>query len=171
VVAPGRIAALRFESPADELVRRLKYAGVVANARVLGELLAHAVRQHGGELPKLLVPVPLHEARLRERGFNQAVAVARYTGRSLSIAHARHLVHRVRDTPSQTSLGVEDRQRNVRGAFAVASERARARLRAAAHVAVVDDVITTGSTLEEMKALLLDVGVRRVDLWAVARAP
>jgi ComF family protein len=170
-VAPGRIAALRFEPPADELVRRLKYAGVIANARVLGELLAHAVRQHGGELPKLLVPVPLHEARLRERGFNQALAIARYAGRSLSIAYARHLVRRVRDTPSQTSLGLEDRHRNVRGAFAVASKRASARLRTAAHVAVVDDVTTTGSTLEEMKCLLLNAGVRRVELWAVARAP
>jgi ComF family protein len=170
-VTPGRIAALRFEPPADELVRRLKYSGVIANARVLGELLAQAVRKRGEVFPRLLVPVPLHDSRLRERGFNQALAIARYAGRSLRIAHSRELVHRLRDTPSQTGLGLDERHRNVRGAFAIASERASARLRAAAHVAVVDDVTTTGSTFEEMKCLLLDAGVRRVDLWAVARAP
>ncbi len=171
VAAPGRISALRFEPPADELIRRLKYSGVIANARVLGGLLAQAVRKRGETFPGLLVPVPLHDARLRERGFNQALAIARFAGRSLGIAHARHLVRRVRDTPSQTGLGLDDRHRNVRGAFGIASDRARARLRAAAHVAVVDDVTTTGSTLEAVKALLLEAGVRRVDLWAVARAP
>jgi ComF family protein len=168
---PGLVTALRFEPPADELVRQLKYSGIIANARVLGELLAQAVRNRGEPLPRLLVPVPLHPSRWRERGFNQAQAIARYTGRSLGIAHSRGLVRRLRDTPSQTGLGLAERHRNVRGAFAIATDRAGARLRAAAHVAAVDDVTTTGSTLEEMKVLLLNAGVRRVDLWAVARAP
>lgn len=168
---PGLVTALRFEPPADELIRRLKYSGVIANARVLGELLAQAVRKRVERMPRLLVPVPLHPSRMRERGFNQALAIARYAGRSLGVAHARHLVRRVFDTPSQTGLGRSERRGNLRGAFALAGAGAHRRLVSAAHVALVDDVITTGSTLRELQGLLLASGVARVDLWSVARAP
>jgi ComF family protein len=166
----GELFAFRFEYPIDDLIRRLKYQGVLANARVLGVLLAQAAQQRGAPLPRLLVPVPLHRARLRERGFNQASALARYAGRLLEIPRAPHALRRVRDTPSQTALDLGERHRNVRGAFAVQGPRALRRLLAAEHVAVVDDVVTTGSTLNELRAVLLRAGVRRVDLWAVARA-
>jgi ComF family protein len=129
------------------------------------------VRARGDALPRLLVPVPLHPARLAERGFNQAASIARYAGRSLHVHQAWHSLRRLRDTPSQTALGIEQRHVNVRGAFAVASARASRLLVEAAHVAVVDDVTTTGSTLAEIKCVLLAAGVKRVDLWAVARAP
>lgn len=168
---PSLLTALRFEPPADDLIRRLKYAGAIEHARVLGELLAAAVRERAQPLPRLLVPVPLHDARLRERGFNQAAAIARYAGRALGIPQAWHAVRRVRDTPSQTALDRAARHENVRGAFAVSSARLCRQLALAGHVAVVDDVATTGSTLAEMKCLLLASGVARVDLWAVARAP
>jgi ComF family protein len=164
------LTALRYEHPVDDLVRRLKYQGVISNARVLGVLLAQVARERGAELPKLLVPVPLHAARFRERGFNQATAIARYAGRMLEIPVVRHAVRRVRDTPSQTALDVNARRRNVRGAFAVVNRSARLVIEAG-HVAVVDDVMTTGSTLQELRAVLLGAGVRQVDLWAVARAP
>ena len=164
------VVALRFAPPADDLIRQLKYHGVYANARVLGVLLAQAVDERAAPLPRLLVPVPLHGARLRERGFNQAVALARYAGRMLGIPMATSLVRRTRDTPSQTSLSVGERHRNVRGAFAVSGPRALRRLLAAGHVAVVDDVITTGSTVAELKCVLLAAGIRKVDVWAVARA-
>ncbi len=168
---PGEaLTALRYEHPVDDLVRRLKYQGVIANARVLGVLLAQAARERGAVMPRLLVPVPLHAARFRERGFNQATAIARYAGRMLGIPVMRHAVRRVRDTPSQTALDVHERRRNMRGAFAVANRSARLVVEAG-HVAIVDDVMTTGSTLQELRAVLLDAGVRKVDLWAVARAP
>jgi ComF family protein len=164
------VAAFRYEHPVDELIRELKYRGVIANARVLGVLLAEAVRDSRAELPNLLVPVPLHAARLRERGFNQAFALARYAGRMLEIPYARDAVRRIRDTPSQTALDVHERRRNVQGAFAPAGARAQARLREAQHIAIVDDVVTTGSTVAELRAVLLAAGVRRVDVWAAARA-
>ena len=169
--ADGQWFAFRFEHPIDDLIRRLKYRGVLANARVLGVLLAQAVRAHAAPLPALLVPVPLHGARLRERGFNQAAAVARYCGRMLDIPAARYAVRRVRDTPSQTALDLTERHRNVRGAFAVHGPRARRRLLAAGHVAIVDDVVTTGSTVHELRGVLLAAGVSKVDVWAVAQAP
>jgi ComF family protein len=164
------VVALRFAPPADDLIRQLKYHGVYANARVLGVLLAHAVDERAAPLPRLLVPVPLHVARLRERGFNQAQALARYAGRMLGIPVAPGVVCRMRDTPSQTSLSVDERHRNVRGAFSVSSPRALRRLLAAGHVAIVDDVITTGSTVAELGRVLLAAGVRKVEVWAVASA-
>jgi ComF family protein len=168
--SPEAVVALRFAPPADDLIRQLKYHGVIANARVLGVLLAQAVDERAARLPRLLVPVPLHAARLRERGFNQAAALARYAGRMLGIPYAPALVRRLRDTPSQTSLSEGERHRNVRGAFAVNGARAPRRLLAAGHVAIVDDVITTGSTVEELKCVLLAAGVRQVEVWAAARA-
>jgi ComF family protein len=166
---PGAVVALRYVPPADDLIRDLKYHGNLPNARVLGVLMAQAVDERAALQPRLLVPVPLHGARLRERGFNQAAAIARYAGRMLGIPCAPRAMKRVRDTPSQTSMSMEERHRNVRGAFAVSGARARRRLLEAGHVAVVDDVMTTGSTLAEMKCALLAAGVRQVDLWAVAR--
>jgi ComF family protein len=164
---PGATTALRYEHPVDEMVRRLKYRGDVSMARVLGALLAEAVRRCGARLPELLVPVPLHAARLRERGFNQAAALARHAGRLLEVPMSVQVLSRTRDTPSQTSLGTHARALNVRGAFAVQC----AHTRAIRHVAIVDDVMTTGSTLREARAALLAAGVDQVDVWAVARAP
>ena len=165
-----RVCAFRFEPPVDDLIRDLKYHGALANARVLGVLLAQAVRDARAELPKLLIPVPLHPARLGERGFNQALALARYAGRLLEVPSARSVARRIRDTPSQTGLDVRERRGNVSGAFVVSNGRARARLIEAGHVAIVDDVITTGSTVEELRRVLMDAGAARVDVWSVARA-
>jgi ComF family protein len=167
---PGVLAPLRFEYPVDEMIRKLKYHGAIEHARVLGVLLAAAARARAAPLPRLLVPVPLHGARLRERGFNQAYALARYAGRMLEVPYTRTLLRRVRDTPSQTALDFAARRHNVRGAFAVCGPKAMARLLAAEHVAIVDDVMTTGSTLTELRTALFAAGVRQVELWAVARA-
>jgi ComF family protein len=167
---PGALTALRYEYPVDEMVRRLKYRGDVAMARVLGVLLAEVAAARAAPLPRLLVPVPLHPARLRERGFNQAAAIARYAGRMLDIPSAPHALVRTRDTTSQTFLGVIERMQNLRGAFAARSVAARHRLLEASHVAIVDDVMTTGSTLGEARRQLLAAGVERVETWAVARA-
>jgi ComF family protein len=167
--SPEGIVALKFAPPVDELIRELKYRGVIANARVLGVLLAQAVDEHATPLPRLLVPVPLHEARFRERGFNQSAALARYAGRMLGIPYSNRVVRRVRDTPSQTSLNVAERHRNVSGAFALAGTRALRSLLEAGHVGIVDDVMTTGSTVAELKNTLLAAGIPRVDVWAVAR--
>lgn len=168
--APGVLAPLRYEHPVDDMIRRLKYHGAIEHARVLGVLLAAAARARAAPLPRLLVPVPLHPARLRERGFNQTYALARYAGRMLEVPYARTLLRRVRDTPSQTALDVTARRHNVRGAFAVCGPKAMQRLLAAEHVAVIDDVITTGSTAAELRAVLYAAGVSTVELWAVARA-
>jgi ComF family protein len=165
------LAALLYEHPVDDMVRELKYRGVIAHARLFGVLLAEAVRRRGEPLPRLLIPVPLHPARFRVRGFNQAATIARYAGRMLEIPVASHVVRRLRDTPSQTALGSSERASNVHAAFGVRGQRARRQLVATGHVAIVDDVCTTGSTLAELRHALRSAGVSRVDRWAVARVP
>jgi ComF family protein len=116
-------------------------------------------------MPDLLLPVPLHPSRLRKRGYNQALELARPLGRRLGIPVRHDVLRRTRCTGAQTELDAAARVGNVRGAFALAS------LPAQRHVALVDDVMTTGATLAEAAMVLLAAGMDRVDVWALARTP
>ena len=158
------VAPFRYAWPVDALVRGFKYHGQLPHGRVLGTLLAEAVLADAGPLPQLLVPVPLHPSRERERGYNQAWELARVAGRLLGIPVAATLCARTRATPPQATLDAATRRANLDAAFTVR------RPAHAAHVAVVDDVLTTGATLTAVATTLLAAGVTRVDGWAVARA-
>ncbi|MFZ5724520.1 MAG: ComF family protein [Pseudomonadota bacterium] len=154
------VAAYAF--PVDRLVQQLKFSGRLPLGRVLGTLLADRVRQDGSALPQLLLPVPLHPARERQRGFNQARVVADTTGRALQLPVDAATLQRRRNTPAQSGLDLAARQRNLQAAFRVCGPLP-------SHVALVDDVITTGSTVLAIAGILRQHGVRRVDAWAVAR--
>jgi ComF family protein len=108
--------------------------------------------------------VPLSASRFRRRGYNQAIELARHLRKHLGVAMCTDLVTRIRDTPEQAGLNRKQRRRNLRGAFAVS------RRIPGAHVAIVDDVVTTGSTANELAKVLKRAGATRVDVWAVARA-
>ena len=150
-------AALAYDFPADALVQALKFRGELALAPLLAALLAERLR---AERVDLVVPVPLSAERLRRRGYNQAVEIARHLpGGKLELT----LCERTRDAPPQMELPYEARQRNVRGAF-----RCRRPL-AGATLAVVDDVMTTGATLDEIARTLKAAGAGRVVNWVVAR--
>jgi len=150
-------AALAYEFPADALVQALKFRGELALAPLLAALLAEKLR---GERVDLVVPVPLSRERLRRRGYNQALEIARHVrGGTLELA----LCERTRDAPPQMDLPYEARQRNVRGAFRCT------RALGGAIVAVVDDVMTTGATLDEIARTLKGAGAQRVMNWVVAR--
>jgi len=151
------VAALAYEFPADVLVQALKFRGELALAPLLGEILGEALRH---ERADYVVPVPLSRARLRERGYNHAVEIARHVSRRNLDAN---LCQRLRDTPPQMELPHAERQRNVRGAFRCT------RSLIGASVAVVDDVMTTGATLDEMARTLKAAGAARVVNWIVAR--
>jgi ComF family protein len=112
------ISALAYASPAAELVTALKFQQRIALARILGELLAERVRSTGHSCQAIL-PVPLHPRRIAERGFNQALEIARPLARSLELPLLTHAVYRRRHTAAQSAQGPDQRQRNVRGAFAV----------------------------------------------------
>jgi len=152
-------AALAYDFPADALVHSLKFRGELALAPFLGSLLLDEVQHDITEI----VPVPLSRARLRERGFNQAVEIARPLAKAAGQRIALELLERARDTPAQFELPWAERRRNVRGAFATT----RALL--GATVAVVDDVMTTGATLDEIAGVLKGAGAARVVNWVVAR--
>lgn len=154
-------AAFRYAFPLDRLIQRFKFHGEQSCGRVLGELLASRLSVHAP--PACLVPVPLHASRLRERGFNQAEELFRPLARRLRLPLLNGLVTRQRETAVQSGMDAAARRRNVRGAFALLDDRLPA------HVAIVDDVVTTGSTVGEIASLLKRAGVERVDVWALAR--
>jgi ComF family protein len=154
-------AALAYRFPADVLVQALKFRGELAFARLLGDLLAE--RAGGREPVDVVLPVPLSAARLRERGYNQAMELARPVAAALGAPLEAQLCERIRDTRAQTDLPWHDRARNVRGAF-----RCTTSVRGAV-VAVVDDVMTTGATLAEIAATLKRAGAARVLNCVAAR--
>ena len=154
----------RYAYPLDHLVRDFKYHGRLAYGRVLGTLLADFLAAEDLPRPDVLIPVPLFPARHRDRGFNQAYEIARPVADRLHIPIEDRLCSRVRATEDQTTLTAALRRRNVRRAFAL-TRRPGAR-----HVAILDDVLTTGSTVNEMTRVFKRSGVRTVSVWAVARA-
>ena len=156
-------AAFRYGFPLDRLLPRLKFHGDLAAGRLLAQLAAEALA--GAPLPRLLLPVPLHPARLRQRGYDQALELARPLARTLGLPLCAERLRRRRATAAQSGLGAGARWRNVREAFALGPGALPD------HVVVLDDVMTTGATLGECCRLLKSAGVARVDAWAIARAP
>jgi ComF family protein len=152
-----------YRFPIDRVVQRFKYGGALALGAWLSRSLAQ--RCEGGERPDVLVAPPLTARRLRERGFNQGVELARGAGRVLGIAVDAFALERVREAPPQQALGRRARRANLRGVF-----RARRRFDGA-RVAMVDDVLTTGATLEALAEALLGAGAASVEAWVVARTP
>lgn len=150
-------AALAYDFPADALVHSLKFRGELALARLLGTFLRQKIE---ADPVDCVVPMPLSPRRLRERGYNQAVEIARHLARpGLDLA----LCERTRESRPQMELPYDERRRNVRGAFRCT------RALVGARVAVVDDVMTTGATLDELARTLKGAGAVHVSNWVVAR--
>ena len=154
-------AVFRYAFPLDRLLPRFKFHGDLAAGRLLVQLMA----EHLADAPRplALVPVPLHPARLRQRGYDQALELARPLAHRLDLPLCADRLRRRRATAAQTRLDARARHRNVRDAFEMAGP-------IPAHVALVDDVMTTGATLAECARVLGQAGVARVDVWVVARA-
>lgn len=157
-------AAFVYGFPLDRLVPRFKFHNDLAAGRLLSELMLQGMSR----LPKpsALVPVPLHDSRLRRRGYDQAQELARALARALQVPLLPEALVRTRATAPQSELDAGARQRNLRRAFEV---RAGAAL--PDHVTLVDDVMTTGATLEAAAKRLRRAGVARVDAWVCARVP
>ncbi|TYT26417.1 ComF family protein [Luteimonas viscosa] len=157
-------AAFVYGAPLDRLLPRFKFHRDLA----AGRLLADAMATCFATLPRpgALLPVPLHAGRLRRRGYDQALELARPLARTLRLPLLDGALVRTRATAPQSELDAASRRRNLRGAFAV---RGGARL--PAHVALVDDVMTTGATLHAAAFALRRAGVARVDAWVCARVP
>lgn len=157
------LAACCYAHPVDALVRQLKFDGRLPVARALASLLlARVRRQQGMPLPDALVPVPLHPARERERGYNQAERIAAPVARALGIPLHTRAVQRCVATEAQSRMDLARRQQNLAKAFRVVAPLP-------SRVAIVDDVVTSGSTLRALADTLAAAGVMRVEAWVVAR--
>ncbi len=153
----------RYQSPVDFLIQHLKFHGRLSYGRLLGELFAEALNERGGSLPDCIIPVPLHPLRLRERGFNQALELARTPSRRFHLPLLAEGLRRIRHTTPQTQLDAPNRRRNLLGAFTVGQSLTGRR------VALMDDVITTASTVTECTRVLRSSGVAEIEIWAIAR--
>jgi len=167
--AVARSAALYLPAsaglnPLAAAVHALKYGGRRAVADALGMLLA---TRYPFATDAVLVPVPLHPSRLRERGFNQAALLARGLARRRGLVVAGRALRRVRPTAAQPGLSAVDRRKNLAAAFAVRTPAAVA----GRQVVLVDDVLTTGATADACSRVLLAAGARRVDVYTAGRAP
>lgn len=152
-----------YREPVTELVRAMKFNGNLTNARILGSLLAEWLVLHA-EMPEAIIPVPVHNRRLRQRGFNQALELARPIGKRLGLDVDTRLCVKSVLTADQVGLAAHERRRNIRGAFSVNGSSPYR------HVALVDDVLTTGSTVSEICRVMHRAGIQRIDVWVVARA-
>jgi ComF family protein len=159
------LAACAYAPPIDAMVHALKYGGQLALGRVLGEILAGRAADLGMHRDvDCLLAVPLHPRRLAGRGFNQSAEIACFAARRLGLPVDRRLAIRRSDTPPQVGLTPAQRRDNLANAFAVAAPVGGLR------IAIVDDVITTGSTVTELARALHRAGAASVDAWCIARA-
>jgi len=145
------------------LITRLKFNRQYKNARLLGYLLANHLEKTA-EMPEVIIPVPLYKQRYQERGFNQTVEIAKTLSRQLTIPINTKSCIRHRDTPHQINLSAKQRHKNIKNAFKIEKPIK------AQHVVILDDVMTTGSTVNELAKTLKKAGVNRVDIWVCARA-
>jgi ComF family protein len=146
----------------DRLIQAFKYGSQLALGRFFAD--AFTQRLSGQPPPDAVLPLPLHPRRLRERGFNQAAEIARIVAGRRRLRFVPDLAQRVRDTAPQADLPVDERRRNIRGAFACDRDLTGLRL------AVVDDVMTSGASLDELAKVLKKRGASEVQNWVVARA-
>jgi ComF family protein len=156
--------------PVDSLITRFKhnakwpFGHLLAD--VLGQYLQHRFDE-GLPRPDALLPVPLARKRLRQRGFNQAAMLARWLNKSLDLPIEETVLSRIKDTDAQQDLDAKSRKRNLRKAFDLMPD-AQVKGR---HLALVDDVLTTGATAQALARLLMEAGAARVDVYCLARTP
>lgn len=148
----------------QDAIQRFKYRGQTSLECPLGILLGQAVLLEGNSRPELVVPVPLYRDRLRARGYNQALQLARQVGRRLAVPVAPTLLRRVRDTAAQQGLNAVARKSNLRGAFVVTAALT------GQHLLLVDDVLTTGATARECARALRGAGAASVEVAVLGRA-
>jgi ComF family protein len=157
------LTLFRYQAPVSQLIQQFKFSRRLALAPLFSTLLAE--RLAGIDpLPEVIIPVPLHPGRQRERGFNQAIEIARPLGRRLGIPVVTDACLRIRQTRTQSTLTASQRRRNLRDAFTLHQPAPPWR-----HVTILDDVITTGSTVSALASTLRKGGIERVDCWAIAR--
>ena len=158
------ICALHYATPVDFLIKRMKFGHQLSYAKVLGVLLSRHLSQLNADIPDAVMPVPLHKARLRTRGFNQTLELYRTLNQQSPLVLFDQ-VKRIKNTKHQTQVKGDQREQNLQGAF-----ETKAGVSVPRHIVILDDVITTGATTNTLARLLKEAGAETVSVWAVARA-
>jgi ComF family protein len=158
------LAAYQYQFPLDRLVQSFKFSANLALVDFFSDALARQVKHSGMLMPDMIVALPLANKRLASRGFNQSALIADVVGRLLNIKVAHSAMLRIRETPPQAGLSRALRLKNIKGAFDCAGNVD------GKHIAVIDDVMTTGATLSEAAKVLKRAGAIKVDAWVLARA-
>ena len=161
------VTAFDYAFPWDHAIAAFKFRGELQWSAPLAQALANAARDEHDAVD-LVTAVPLADSRLRERGYNQAWEIARRTAKLLGLPARHDLLHRLRDTPQQMQLNRRQRDANLSGAFMPGEADARRAVQGRC-IALVDDVMTTGTTANEAARALLEAGARAVHLWVLAR--
>ena len=159
------LAPLRYEPPISHLVGAFKYQGDFNAGRVLSQLLIARLRQENALTVDALIPVPLHWRRRWQRGFNQSEIIADEVSRALDIPIHSNGLRKTRHSSAQQNLDAQARQKNLRDAFSCTRDVS------GMHVAVIDDVVTTGATANAIAQLLRQCGAASVQIWALTRTP
>ena len=152
----------RYQPPVNRLIADLKYHDKLVLSRFFATQMAEQLKSRDS-LPQLLIPIPLHPRRLRERGYNQSLELAKQLSKQLNISVRHDILSRIRDTPPQASLPFSDRKKNMKQAFQLK------RIDIPSHVALVDDVLTTGHTATVAAKSLRQAGVKTIEVWTIAR--
>ncbi len=159
------VAPLLYRIEVAPLISRFKFRNRLEYGRLLTHVLADHLAKYVESWPQLILPVPLHKSRLRERGYNQSLEIARLLSKQFNIPVEYQKLQRHHNTNPQSDLNITERQKNIKAAFSLLKPLNVRR------VAVVDDVITTGETVAEISRLLKQNGVQQVEVWALARTP
>ena len=152
-----------YSSPLKQLITQFKFHHNLSYAPVLAHSFIESVKERKNILPECIIPVPLHSERLRERGFNQALELARIISKQLKIPLDYSLSQRNKATPFQSGLSAKQRKQNLKNAFSIKKSKTYK------HVAIFDDVVTTGTTVNELAKQLKQNGVEIIEVWAIAR--
>jgi len=158
------VVLFHYRDPLQHLIQKLKFRQSLAIATWAGNQIVQQIGIDSDELPGLIIPVPLHPKRTRFRGFNQSLEIAKTVARQLRLPIDTHRCRRQHHTQPQSELAREQRLSNLKDAFIIDKPIRQA------HAVLIDDVMTTGSTLNELARCLKQQGVKRVDAWVVARA-
>ncbi len=159
------VAPLRYESPVNRLIAEFKFNAHLATGRLLAQLLLRAVIERDATPPDLVLPTPLHPISLRERGFNQAAELSGHIARELGLPWRSRPLRKIRKTVAQHELKKRQRLVNLRGAITCDADLS------GLSIAVVDDIMTTAGTANEISRVLTRSGASDVRLWVVARTP
>lgn len=154
-------AVFAYAAPLDKLIQAMKYGEQLALAHQFADKLAQRIPRD--TLPDLLLPMPLHPGRLHERGFNQSQLLAGHLARQLNLEIWPDACQRIRDTPPQSTLRWQERKKNVHKAFRCSADLT------GRHVALIDDVLTSGASLNALAEAVQERGASTISVWVVAR--